>query len=308
MDNTTIADKVTQTTERATTFVKNKIFDIIAVVIVVAMLALSLGVFELREINLNEILNIALETLPFCLATILLNTDYYAKGTFSGKATKTFISVAQKYSTMINNLTGEQIRVLPDFCEEYNTDILLKRQRAVLRRAALSLSEFHDDYAKDDVHYGPLKVLPKKTLRKILTKTQVAAVFEANKVKIKGVNVNVLLSNISNPDITDVGPGEEEMARQRTVTFTVTSFVSILLLTLIGVKNVVEWGWVGLFLIVFKLLYIIARAYMQYFDGYKDITVGLVNHISRKTDIIKEFISSYSAKENFNDNETNGNN
>lgn len=59
-----------------------------------------------------------------------------------------------------------------------------------------------------------------------------------------------------------------------------------------------EWGWVGVIFVIFKLLYIVARSYMQYFDGYQDITVSLVNHISRKTDIIKEFESEYPSTSN----------
>lgn len=60
-------------------------------------------------------------------------------------------------------------------------------------------------------------------------------------------------------------------------------------MALIGVKNFLEWGWVGLLFTVFKLLYILCSSYMKYFQGYEDICTGLVNHIYRKTDVLKEF-------------------
>lgn len=273
-------------------------FDIIAVAIVAAMLALSLGVFELREINVREVFNILLETLPFYFATILLNTNYYTKGTFGGKATKTFISVANKYSVKVNGLTGWQISKLPDFCDAYNTKVLEKIQCGILRTVALTLDEFNVDYKCDAVSHGPLKVMSKHDLIHLLGHDRAMAVIKAKNVKIKGISANVLLSNLDNPDVTDLGPGEREMAHRRTKSSAITSFLCIFVLTLIGIKNVMEWGWVGVIFVIFKLLYIVARSYMQYFDGYQDITVSLVNHISRKTDIIKEFESEYPSTSN----------
>lgn len=65
--------------------IKDRIFDIIAVGIVIAMLLLNLGAIELKEITWCSILDICIECLPFFLAAMLLNANFYTKGTFAGK-------------------------------------------------------------------------------------------------------------------------------------------------------------------------------------------------------------------------------
>jgi hypothetical protein len=65
---------------------------------------------------------------------------------------------------------------------------------------------------------------------------------------------------------------------------------------MMGVKDVLEWGWMGAFLLLFKMLYILCRSYMKYFEGFDDINIRLVNHISRKTDVLKEFDYWYNTQ------------
>lgn len=294
-------DMLTSAKSKTAEFVKSKMFDFIAAAIVVAMLALSLGVFELREISFRELANILLETLPFYLSTVMLNDNFYLKGTYYGKSTKSFKAIVNQYSTKVNSLTGKQINALPDFCQNYNDKTLAKMQLSVLRTEGLTLDDFNYDYVEhvlngdvtSEVHHGPLKAMSKHELQSLLTPERVDAVIEAKDVKIKGISSNILLGSSDDADITNLGPGEKEMHKHRKRSYAIWSFVSIFLLTLIGVKQFTDWGWVGITFVIFKLLYIVARSYMKYFEGYQDITIALANHISRKTDIIKEFESEY---------------
>ena len=290
------AEVVSSAKSKTAEFMKSKMFDLIAVAIVVAMLALSLGVFELREINLRELANIGLETLPFYFATIMLNDNYYMKGTYAGKATKAFKAIVLAYSNLVNSLTGKQIKMLPTFCDEYNQRTLFKMQENILRTEAITIADFNEDYIENDVHHGPLKALSKNELVSLLGVERAEAVIKAKEVEIKGINSNILLGSTDNSDITDLGPNEKEMHNKRKKSYAIWSFLSIFALTLIAVRDVTSWGWVGITLIVFKLLYIVAKAYMKYFEGYQDITISLANNISRKTDIIKEFEFEYPDK------------
>lgn len=286
---------VSSAKSRTAEFMKSKMFDLIAVAIVAAMLALSLGVFELRQISFRELANIILETLPFYFATIMLNDNYYLKGTYAGKATKAFKSIVTAYSAIVNALTGYQIKMLPTFCDEYNDRTLSKMQQIILRNEALTLDDFNIDYVEHEVHHGPLKALSKHELTNLLGAERAQAVLDAKAVKIKGINSNILLGSSDNSDITDLGPNEKEMHKSRKKSYAIWSFLSIFALTLIAVRDVSSWGWIGITLVIFKLLYIVAKSYMKYFEGYQDITISLANNISRKTDIIKEFECEYSA-------------
>ena len=55
---------------------KNKIFDIVGIGLLIAMLALHLGVLELRDVTLNGIIVILLECIPFFLVAVLLSINY----------------------------------------------------------------------------------------------------------------------------------------------------------------------------------------------------------------------------------------
>lgn len=300
MDKANATEMVVSAKSKTTEFMKSRMFDVIAVAIVIAMLALSLGVLQLRQITVKEIFNITVETLPFYFAMLMLNDNYYMKGTYAGKSTKAFKSIVNAYSTIVNALTGRQIKMLPDFCEGYNQATLEKMQLAVLRDEALTLKDFNEDYVEtvndEQISHGPLKAMSRHELVHLIGEHRAKAVIRAKKIKIKGISSNILLGSSDDIDITNLGPGEKQMHSRRRGNYAFTSFVTMLILTLISVRDVTSWGWVGIMFVIFKLLYIVARSYMKYFEGYQDITISLANHLSRKTDIIKEFSAEYPDK------------
>lgn len=286
-------DTIVSAKNKANDFVKNRMFDVLAASIIIAMLSLSLGVLELRTFDLKGFIDIVLETLPFYFANIMLNDNYYLKGVYAGKATTSFKSTVKIYSNKVNSLTGTQIGKLPEFCDKYNQKVLENLQLAVLRTEALTLEEFNVNYKIDGEDHGPLKAMSLHELEHLIGKHRAKAVITAKNITVKGISSNILLGNSNDVDATNLGLGEQEMHKKRAKGYMVSSFIYIVILMFIGAKNITEWGWVGIMFVVFKLLYIVTRSYMKYFDGYQDITIGLVNHVSRKSDILKEFESEY---------------
>lgn len=282
-------DKILNTRDKSVQFVKNKIFDVVAVAIIVAMTALSLGVIELREITFDKIINIVIECVPFYIAATLLSVDYYTKGSFVGKETEVFIKARDYYSQQVNNLTGEQMLKLHDFCNEYNERILYSMQEAMLKSVAITMSMYNDG----TVEVTPLKIISKRKLKQMYGKDVANTIVKCKHLKIKGIYPNILLGNLNRSDSSDLGPNEKELAHKRKLSYAGSYLFSILLLSLIGIKNIVQWGWMGAFLTLFKVSYVAAGAYMKYFNGYEDITIDVVNHMYRKTDILKEFYFWY---------------
>lgn len=304
VDESARAEKVMDAKDKGINFVKSRAFDFVAVGIVVAMFALTLGVLELREITAKEILDIFFEALPFYFAVTLLSLNYYHKGSFSGKLSQNYIMTVKAYSNRANKLTGKQIGVLSQFCNEYNDKTIVNKQTSILRTAVLTYEDFVSDYvtkheSHGEVHYeshGPLCNMGKLELIHLLGKNTAKVVIKAQKVKIKGLRVNTLLGNFDTDDDTDIGFTESQLAINRTRNYAIGAFFFIILLTLIAVKDIMEWGWGGAIYAVFKVLIVVCRGYMRFFEGYEDITVNLVNHISRKTDILKEFENWYIDK------------
>ena len=292
-----VATEINQNNKDLLKTLKNRAFDLIGLGLVVAVGLVSLGVIELREITPREIINIILEAIPFYLGSVLLAMNYYKKGVYAGKETEGFIETIKRYSHKVNILNGKQLEYLNDFCGEYNDKALRMAQENLLRSVAIRYDKFNDGSIDKDGHeVPPLKRLTKEELVTRYNARVAEFVIKARDVEIKGINTNILLGNNYDWDITNLGPNERELATQRRKQYACSSAVSIFLLSLMAVKNIMEWGWIGFILVAFKLIWVLCNAYMKYFEGYDDATIRITNHISRKVDILKQYDYWYYLK------------
>ena len=273
--------------------VKNYIFDIISVVVIISMTVLSLGVIELRTIDWKELLDVVLECTPFYLCSNVLTRSYYSKGVRGGKDTEAFKNAVAYYSEKVTTLSGEKLSLLPDFCKEYNDKILDAIIDAELHTVAITLDRFktYDDLAK-----APLKKLGNRVIKKLYGKEVAKVVKKCKKIRIKGLSTNILLGHGNVSDGTDLGLDEKQLARRRLSAYSISYVASIFVLSLVGIKDVFTWGWVGAFLTLFKVTYIGVSSYLKYFDGFEDLSVNVVNYMYRKTDVLKEYDVWYSNK------------
>lgn len=276
---------------------KSKAFDVIGVSLVIAVGLISLGVIELRQITPKEVINILLEAIPFYIGSVTLSMNYYRKGVYSGKESQSFIDIVKRYSNKVNRLNGKQLEYLNDFCGEYNDKALKMGQENLLRSVAIRYDKFNDGSVDSHGHeVPPLKRLTKEELVTRYNARVAEYVIRARDLQVKGINANILLGNYYDWDITNLGPNEKELANQRRKQYAGSSAISIFLLSLMAVKNIMEWGWIGFILVAFKLIWILSSAYMKYFEGYDDITMRVTNHLSRKVDILKQYDYWYYLK------------
>lgn len=270
--------------------VKKHIFDWIAAIIVVALIAASLDVFGLIDFNKIDFIEFLISWFPYFAAAILLNTDLYKKGVFVAKNTEKFGKVIDTYSDMANQLSGQQIRGLYSFCDQYNEDARKSIQIQLLRSAALTFDEF--DKGDEDKKLVPLKILDKEALiARGYTKQQVKNILAAKRVKVKGISVSMLLNSINAKDATYVGEDERSLRIKRITVASIKYALVTLLLSVVAMKNISAWGWTGLILTLFKVAYLFAGCYMSYFTGYDDVTINLVNHFTKKIDIFKMYLN-----------------
>lgn len=276
---------------------KNRIFDVIGFGLVIAVGLVSLGVVELRKITPTELINVLLTAVPFYIGSVTLSMNYYRKGIYAGKDTDAFTGTVKRYSDKVNKLNGKQLEYLNDFCDEYNDKALQTAQESVLRNVAIRWSKFNDSSIDNDGHeIPPLKRLSKEELVTRYNARVAEYVIKAQNVKIKGVNISILLGNTYDWDITNLGPNEKELSNQRRKQYAGSTAISILLLSLMAVKDIMDWSWLGFILVAFKLIWIICMAYMKYFEGFDDATIRITNHISRKIDILKQYDYWYYLK------------
>lgn len=294
--NNKIEEIVKDTTSKISSDIKKSVYDWICAIIIIAVVAASLDIIGLIDLTgenaWNRITNFVMQWIPYFMATILLNNTLYKKGVFVGKRTTVFVNNAKTYSELVNDLTGEQIKKLDAFCEDYNETSLKNLQTNILKKEALTYNDFDNKFSIDGVTYNPLKIWTDEELENSkYTKSQIKAIKKAKNVKIKGLTSNSLLSSMNVKDPTDIGQNEKELARKRSLSSTLIYVVSTILMSLLAIKNIADWGWSGLIIVLFKVLYTFAKSYMSYFQGYNDMTVDLTNHIARKTDILKMFLN-----------------
>ena len=137
----------------------------------------------------------------------------------------------------------------------------------------------------------PLKTCSKKFLiQKGYNKAQIKVIKTAKNLHVHGINVSILLSSINVRDVTRIGDDEKTLQTKHMISSTLLYALSTLLLSIMAVKDIGEWGWMGLILTLFKVAYLFAGSYTSYFKGYDNITINLVNHFRRKIDILKMYL------------------
>lgn len=267
--------------------IKKHIFDWVSAIIIAALIAACMDVFSLIDFKKINFLEFFISWFPYFAAAILLNNNLYNKGVFVGKGTEKFTKTIEAYSDIANSLSGEQIKKLYPFCDKYNDDVKQSMQTQTLRKEGVTFEEF--EYGTNEL--PALKTCTKKFLiKKGYNKEQIKAIRKAKKLHVHGINVSILLSSISVKDVTEIGDDEKTLHSKQMASFTIRYALSTLLLSVMAVKDIAEWGWMGLVLTIFKVMYLFAGSYMSYFKGYDNITVNLVNHFSRKIDILKMYL------------------
>lgn len=285
MDN--FEDKLQEVKIGTSQGIKKHIFDWVSAIIIVALIAACMDVFSLIDFKTIDLLEFFISWFPYFAAAILLHNNLYKKGVFVAKGTEKFIKTIEAYSDIANSLSGEQIKKLYPFCDKYNEDVKKSMQTQTLRKEGVTFEEF--EYGTKEL--PALKTCNRKFLiKKGYNKAQIKAIKTAKNLHVHGINVSILLSSINVKDVTRIGDDEKTLQTKQIISSTLRYASSTLLLSIMAVKDISEWGWMGLILTIFKVMYLFAGSYMSYFKGYDNITISLVNHFSRKIDILKMYL------------------
>lgn len=286
------ADKLQEENEKFKKTIASHIFDIIGFASVIALMAISLGIVEGRKLSFEEFSNIVIDFLPFYFTFVLLGNNFYKKGVYIGKETDKFTNASKEYSDIVSELTDAEIDTIDDFCEEYNSKVLIRRQESLLKRAVVTYKLFNDG----DGSFTPLRLLNDSDLIKMYGKERAKWIIKAKNVKVKGVRINALLGTNTAEDVTDLGQDETTLFKKHAQTTGLSYALTTLLLTFIAVKDIMTWNWLSFIIVAYKSIFVLCKSYMEYFSGYDDVTIHLVNHTNRKSDILKQFRYWYSDK------------
>lgn len=297
MTKPNVEQTYTDGSQRLNEGIKRYIFDIIAAVILLAIIAATLHIFDVYDLsNGDDVKSFFVDWVPYFLASVLLNGDMYEKGIFVGKAVKDYLEARKAYSEAVQKIDGHKLSKVTEFCIEYNEESLINVRKAILKEQGLSYEQFDVQYIAKDETLPGLKVWTNEQLEKYLTPEQVSVVKRAKNAKVKGINTNLLLGNEDVSDPTNIGMTEKEMTTRHNIKTTLIYLVITGLMSVVFVKDITEWKWGGIFEVIFKLTFVFARALMSYLKGYKDTVIHHTNHLIRKKDILDIFEVWYDNK------------
>lgn len=270
--------------------IKTAMFDIAGIAVIIATAFLALDALDLNRDIFNSWADFLISFVPFWLASWLLDDNYYTKGLFKAKQTEKYTTAIKTYSERAESITGAQLDVLAEFCDEYNTAALVKLQSNILRKRAISFERFDIvTYDEDGNKLAPLKSLSRKELKLLYNKTTVNCIIRAQNATVKGINENLLLSNIRSSDDTNIGKNEHEIHAKRRAAAGVKYAVMMIAFGLVAIKDIQNWSWAIAVFVLFKMIWIFFKTYSAYYKGYNDVTIDLISYICRKNDILKQF-------------------
>lgn len=270
--------------------IKTAMFDIAGIAVIIATAFLALDALDLNRDIFDSWADFLISFVPFWLASWLLDDNYYTKGLFKAKQTEKYTTAIKTYSERAESITGAQLDVLAEFCDEYNTAALVKLQSNILRKRAISFERFDTvTYDEDGNKLAPLKSLSRKELKLLYNKTTVNCIIRAQNATVKGINENLLLSNIRSSDDTNIGKNEHEIHAKRRAAAGVKYAVMMIAFGLVAIKDIQNWSWAIAVFVLFKMIWIFFKTYSAYYKGYNDVTIDLISYICRKNDILKQF-------------------
>ena len=296
--NDEAAEALQRLTRTTKDVIKTAMFDIAGISVIIATAFLALDALDLNKDIFNSWADFLISFVPFWLASWLLDDNYYTKGLFKAKQTEKYTNAIKTYSERAESITGAQLDVLGEFCDEYNTVALIKLQSNILRKRAISFERFDTvTYDEEGNKLAPLKSLSRKELKLLYNKATVNCIIHAQNATVKGINENLLLSNVRSSDDTNIGKNEHEIHAKRRAAAGIKYALMMIAFGLVAIKDIQNWSWAIAIFVLFKMIWIFFKTYSAYYKGYNDVTIDLISYVCRKNDILKQFEHWYQNRQ-----------
>lgn len=287
MEQSNVDERYLQIKQDAKDITNKFMYYIFVALVIVVMVFIQLSVLEFNK-DINW-LDIVVSAAPMLVCTLMLDRIMYCNGSARGKSTTKYASVIAEYSDVLNGIDGDKLCKLPEFCKEYTEQALIDLQKTLLKPACVTYEQFSSGDR-------PLRVMNKKELVKLYGIERARHICKAKRARVKGLYDYELTTENNLRDRTDVGHGERYNESKQSIKKTLYYIVSTICFSLIGVKDISLWGWAGVGVLLLKIAFTLGTTLMSRNQGYSDIVISLVNHYTRKIDILKQFLSWYTSR------------
>ena len=244
------------------------------------------GVLFMGEIELTfgSILNVSLLVAIIYLIASIAYRNNYQNGMYAAMKDDEYCKAKERYEKAKHDIYSLGIASkLGDYCVRYIEQDLKKYRASILADACIPYDKYESDYIGKTYKELMEKGLSKKTARCIV---------RANKASGIKINTGTLLTSDSNFH-RHRGLGMSTLTR-RNVDFA-TNMVSRLFTTLLSgtvvIDVIINPSWQSLAQWALRMVAIFWAAVSGYDAGVKNISETTLSYISRKTEILKIFIS-----------------
>ncbi len=252
-------------------------FFIVFVVIVVFTTDIKLtGVLQWTELSLTFFI------LLFCSYSMYVN--YANNGTRAGKNSETYIKSLSDYDDIKKTIVENKYQTrITEFCRYYTNEELKNTRTAILSEVGVDFEVYAKQYIGKD----------KKLLEsdKVLSKTQIDAIRQANNVKpIKLSPEMIMKCGRGNSHRNPLGIKPETKKKihfgTKFTTTAITSFVT----GVIALDIIINPTWATFAACCLKVLLVVLNGFMGYKMGYENIVADTVEYMNDQTDLMNQFI------------------
>lgn len=252
-------------------------FFIIFVVIVVFTTDIRLtGALKWAELGLVFFI------LLFCSYSMYVN--YANSGTLAGKKSVTFTDSLSAYNSKKQDIIDKKYQSrLSEFCRYYIKEELRNSRTSVLSEVGI---EF-DDYEKNYIGKDKKHLLENKNL----SKTQVAAILQANRITpIKLTPEMIMKRGRGNNSREPLGMKPETKKRIHLGTKFVTTCITSFLTGVIVLDVIINPTWATFVACCLKVLLVALNGFFGYKMGYENIVIDTVEYMNDQVDLMNQLV------------------
>lgn len=285
-----IIGKSIETKAKMMSGIKNHLFFIISLVVIVC--ALFVGI--MKDINLTP--NLTLQSLSIRFVILwFLNYVFYVNnfnaGTETGKRNQIYLDVLIEYVKTKKEAFAFKNYELNEFCENWQKLYIERATNAILYQIGISIEEYQSKYAS----------LGKKEIKLLdLTDKQKQALIKTSAIKAPKLTPEML-----ERDSIDYSQKKYALGKnpKSMVAFTkfkklLSSMMLPLLTASILIAGSADFSFANIVTTVIQIVPIIVSGAFGYKQGYVNIIEDNANYVIAQTDYLKQYISWTIAKGN----------
>lgn len=255
-----------------------------AVAMFIIFVAIVVSTTDLTIMTTIDWAELGLSFFVFMFCAYAMYVNGTGSGIRAGRKSEAYLASKKQYDDLKDQIIKNKMQGrLPEFCRYYIEEELRNTRNAILTEVGIDFSVYQARYIGKD----------KEDLQRIsvLTKSQIEAILEANRVKPIRLTPEMILKR--GRGSLSRSPLGVEPSKKRRIGYAVkfgSTFILAVLLVVVTLKPKADLTWATIAEIILKLFPIVLNGFLGYQSGYENIFVDTVNYMNDQSDLMRQLI------------------